>query len=75
MKRFYAVGRAPNKFRAATGISIQLYIFLVGLFVAIPSAFALMEGATHTFLAVWLVGGLVILVVPMLNKLWKRIKT
>jgi hypothetical protein len=47
---------------------------LIGLFVAIPSVFALMEGATRTFLGVWLVGGLVILVVPMLNKLWKRIK-
>jgi hypothetical protein len=75
MKRFRRVGQAFGKFLGATGISIQLCIVLVGLFVVIPFAVALMEGATHTFFALWLVGGLVILVVPMLNKLWKRIKT
>jgi hypothetical protein len=75
MKRFHAVGQVPDKFLRAIGISIQLSIFLVGLFVAIPFAIALMEGATYTFFALWLASGLVILVVLMLNKLWKRIRT
>jgi hypothetical protein len=75
MKRFYRVGQALDRFLGATRISIQLCIVLVGLFVVIPFAVALMEGATNTFFALWLVGGLVILIFPMLNKLWKRIKT
>jgi hypothetical protein len=75
MKRFHPVGQALDRFLSATGISIQLCIVLVGLFVVIPFAVALMEGATRTFFALWLAGGLVMLIVPMLNKLWKRIKT
>jgi hypothetical protein len=66
-KGFYTVGRALDKFLGTTGISIQLCIFLVGVFVSIPSATALIEGATHTFFALWLLGGLVILIVLMLT--------
>jgi hypothetical protein len=74
MKRFYPVGQALDRFLGTTGISIQLCIVLVSLFVIIPFAVALMEGATHTFFALWLVGGLVISIVSILKKLWKCIK-
>jgi hypothetical protein len=75
MKRSYTVGRALEKFLGATGVSIQLCVFLVGLFVAIPFAIALIEGATRTFFTLWLVGGLVVLTGLMLNKLWRRTNT